>query len=127
MPRERLLALLDEFALAPGEVERSGDAEWTARLAAYRRARDHFLRAGRHVQPSIDVRRMLAQVREPLLQALRISPDFQPAYDPLLQMAVAIGRNDPATARALLSDLVRLQPARSDAREELARIDEARP
>ena len=35
---------------------------------------------------------MLAQVREPLLSVLRISPDFRPAYDPLLSMAAALAR-----------------------------------
>ena len=57
------------------------------------------------MQPTSDVRRMLAQVREPLLAVLRISPDFRPAYDPLLRMAAALGRVDPAAARALLAEL----------------------
>ena len=54
---------------------------------------------------------MLAQVREPLLGVLRISPDFRPAYDPLLRMANALNERDPAAARALLADLARVQPS----------------
>ena len=52
---------------------------------------------------------MLAQVREPLLDVLRISPDFRPAYDPLLRMATALNESDPAAAQALLADLARVQ------------------
>ena len=87
----------DELVTAP--------AEWRARLAAYWAARDRFIEAGRNVQPTPDVRRMLAQVREPLLAVLRISPDFRPAYDPLLRMALALERTDAAASRALLKEL----------------------
>ena len=54
---------------------------------------------------------MLAQVREPLLAVLRISPDFRPAYDPLLRMASALGERDPVAARALRAELARVQPS----------------
>jgi spermidine synthase len=58
---------------------------------------------------------MLARVREPLLSVLRTSPDFRPAYDPLLRMAIAVAPDDRAAARALLADLQRAQPARPEA------------
>ncbi len=68
------------------------------------------------MQPSADVHAMLAQVREPrCLQVLRISPDFRPAYDPLLRMAVALVETDVRGSRALLTELMRLQPARPEA------------
>jgi len=70
---------------------------------------------GRDVRPSQRVEDMLAQVRGPLLSVLRISPDFRPAYDPLLAMATALARSDAASARMLLSELTRLQPARPEA------------
>ncbi len=115
-PRDRLIALLrsvdidaDELLAAPV------DTAWGARLAAYRSARDRFVAAGRDVRPTSDVRGMLAQVREPLLAVLEASPDFRPAYDPLLRMAVALGRDDAAAARALLADLERVQPDRPEA------------
>ena len=58
---------------------------------------------------------MLAQVREPLLAVLRESPDFRPAYDPLLSMAAALARSNVSGARTLLAELSRIQPARSEA------------
>jgi spermidine synthase len=70
---------------------------------------------------------MLSQVREPLLAALRTSAEFRPAYDPLLRMAAALARTDPAGARALLTELARLQPARPEAPQLLARLATASP
>ncbi|HJY37101.1 MAG TPA: hypothetical protein VJ299_06550, partial [Steroidobacteraceae bacterium] len=113
-PRDRLLALLREVRIAPDELIRSADTAWSTRLAAYWSARDRFLEVGRDIVPTRDAGRMLAQVREPLLGVLRISPDFRPAYDPLVRMANALNESDPAAARALLNDLARLHPARQD-------------
>jgi spermidine synthase len=70
---------------------------------------------------------MLAQVREPLLAVLKTSPDFRPAYDPLLQLARALGRTDPAAARQLLEELVKLQPAWPLAAQALASLPAASP
>ena len=92
-------------------IEAQTDAVWAQRLAAYWAARDRFLEVGRDVRPSADPQAMLAQVREPLLDVLRISPDFRPAYDPLLRMAVALADSDPTSAQALLDELQRVQPA----------------
>lgn len=127
-PRDRLFALLGEIDVAAGEiVDTSREPGWAMRLHDYRRARTQFLEAGRSVQASGDVRQMLSQVREPLLAALRTSADFRPAYDPLLRMAAALARTDPAGARALLEELARLQPARSEASQLLARLGTASP
>lgn len=79
------------------------------------------------MQPTFDVRRMLAQVREPLLSVLRISPDFRPAYDPLLRMATALGRTDAAAARALLADLQQAQPSRAEAAQALRELSTTSP
>ena len=120
LPRDRLVALLGELSVEADEVVVSpADAGWPDRLAAYRLARDRFIDLGRGVQPSADVRQMLAQVREPLLAVLRSSPDFRPAYDPLLRMAGALARTDAPAAQALLSELVQLQPARPEAAQAL--------
>ncbi len=70
---------------------------------------------------------MLAQVRAPLLEVLRISPDFRPAYDPLIGMAMALAATDTAGASALLTDLVKVQPARPEASRALRQIRDGAP
>jgi spermidine synthase len=110
LPRDRLLDLLGQLDIAPGELVDSADSGWNARISAYWSARNRFIEVGRDVAPTTDVEQMLAQVREGLLGVLRISPDFRPASEPLLRMAAALNERDPAAARALLADLARVQP-----------------
>ena len=127
-PRDRLLALLAEVEVAPLEViAQSADETLPHRLAAYWQARNRFVQAGRAVKPSADVRAMLAQVREPLMSVLRVSPDFRPAYDPLLQMAAALAQTDGSAARALLGELSAVQPARGEAAALLHELEQATP
>ena len=112
-PADRLSALLHELSLDAAELMAAGtDAAWAHRLAAYGVARNRFIEAGRGVTPSADVRVMLAQVRAPLLAVLRASPDFRPAYDPLLRMATTLRGTDPEAANVLLDELARTQTAR---------------
>jgi spermidine synthase len=54
---------------------------------------------------------------------LNVSPDFRPAYDPLLRMAKDLSRSDTGAARALLMDLDRAQPARPEASEALRELE----
>ncbi len=122
-PQERLIALLDAVSIAPPElIDDAPDDAWPSRLAAYWTARRRFIEAGRGIGPSADVRDMLAQVREPLLSVLRLSPDFRPAYDPLLRMATALARTDIDDARALLAELDTAQPTRPEARDASRRL-----
>jgi len=123
LPRDRLFALLRQWSIQPSElILPTRDPTWPRRLAAYWIARDRFIESGRDVRPSLRVHDMLAQVREPLLSVLRISPDFRPAYDPLLAMATALARSDVAGARTLLTELTQIQPARVEATRALASI-----
>jgi spermidine synthase len=124
-PRDRLLELLATVAVAPDEIAATRDSTFERRLAAYWKARDRFIAAGRDVRLTSDASAMLARVREPLLAALRISPEFRPAYDPLLAMALEVARSDPVTARALLAELHEVQPARPEAGEALRALDGA--
>lgn len=128
LPRERLIALLREVEIGPDELLAAPrDIAWASRLSAYWRARNRFIEAGRDVQPTSDVRRMLAQVREPLLSVLHISPDFRPAYDPLLRMAIALGPIDFRAARELLTELKHAQPSRLEAQRALRDLSSASP
>lgn len=68
---------------------------------------------------------MLAQVRQPLLAALSISPDFGPAYELLLRLAQALASREPQAAQNLLEELVRLAPARAGARDALLALTAA--
>ncbi|MDC8786255.1 fused MFS/spermidine synthase [Roseateles koreensis] len=112
-PADRLMTLLRAVSIQPANVIK--DDPSAARLAAYWQARQRFLEAGRTVRPTTDVQQMLTQVRAPLLDVLRISPDFRPAYDPLLRMARALAAQSPDAALTLLQDLQTLQPARPEA------------
>ncbi len=122
-PRDRLIDLLHELTIGPDELLAAHrDATLDGRLAAYWKARDRFIEVGRHVQPTADARRMLAQVREPLLTVLHISPEFRPAYDPLLRMAIALGEIDAPAARELLAELQQAQPLRPEALQALREL-----
>jgi spermidine synthase len=55
-----------------------------------------------------------------LLAVLRTSPDFRPAYTPLLGMAAALANEDPAAAQALLAQLQQAHPHRPEAAQMLA-------
>ncbi|MCV2359852.1 spermidine synthase [Paucibacter sp. TC2R-5] len=123
-PRERLLDLLSALSIEPADLlsahkgsDTDTDSDSTARLSAYWQARRQFIEAGRHIQPSSDLRAMLAQVEQPLFKVLQLSPDFRPAYDPLLRMAQAMAGSDPVKAQQLLRKLQRVQPARQEAGE----------
>ena len=125
-PRTRLAQVLDGLqADAPaifGPPADAAAAAWQQRLGAYWQARHQHLRNGMAVQPASSLQAMLAQVQAPLLATLQTSPDFRPAYDPLLRMALALHRDDPAAARRLLGSLQAAAPQRSEAAEALARL-----
>ena len=112
-PRDRLMALLHLLSIAPSDVLADAASPAAPRLAAYWQARQRFLQAGHGIGavPG-NPHDLLAQVREPLLAVLRISPDFRPARDPLQRMALALQPSDPVAAPALLEALARVDAAR---------------
>ena len=126
-PAERLTDLLRQWTVGAHELlAPAPDGVPAARLNGYFQARQQYLLAGVGVRPVADPARMLAQVREPLLAALRLSPDFRPAYEPLLRLALALRASDPPAAQALLETLARLVPAQAGAREALLQASPAR-
>jgi spermidine synthase len=112
LPRDRLLAVVDAWQARPADViaVESAPAGMMERLQRYWVARNLYLHTGRDVRPVADLRGMLEQVRAPLLAVLRISPDFQPAWDPLFGMASALAQEDPVAGKALLAEMSALRP-----------------
>lgn len=128
--RERLLGLLAATSARPeslsGIAADADEANWQTRLAAYWRARDRYIQVGAHARPGTDAHSMLAAVQDGLLSVLGLSPDFLPAYEPLLSMAVAVASSDPMRSRELLQRLTQLRPDRNDAQAALARLTRQR-
>jgi len=123
-PGDRLIALLRAVTIGPSQlILPDSDSNLPHLLASYWEARDLFIVSGRDMRPSSRVEDMLAQARGPLLAVLRISPQFRFAYDPLLAMAGALARSDVPAARALLAEMVSIQPARTEAAKLLEAID----
>lgn len=122
----RLFALIDSLAPRPADVLPAAEGregrEARERLVAYWAARNRFLHAGVGVPRTRDVRELLSYVREPLLEVVRMSPDFDPAYRPLLAMAEHLARIDPDAGRNLVVQLIDANPARSEARRILSSL-----
>jgi spermidine synthase len=122
----RLLALVDRFQPDSRELLAAGDtadeAESRRKQERYWQARNAFLHLGVGVSRTGNVRRMVAQVGEPLLDLVRLSPDFDAAYRPLLSMARQLSLVDlPATRRLLLA-LADASPQRPEASAMLHRL-----
>lgn len=113
-PRDRLLAVVGAWQATPGEVMKltADDRVWGERLAHYWQARNRYLQVGRNVKRVGGLQAMLLQVQEPLLGVLRLSPDFQPAFKPLWNMAQALQQQDPVAGKALLNELQAVAAAR---------------
>ena len=129
--RQRLLDLINRFQVSPAEVlsaENAGpDAAVAQRLAAYWSARNKFIRTGVGIKPTADATAMLAQVHQPLLDVVKTSRDFRPAYDPLLAMAQALMISNPPLARQVLQEISTLQPQRGEAAALLTHLATVRP
>jgi spermidine synthase len=100
----------------------SGDTDFAGRAARYWAARDAYLEAGLAVTPGTDTQAMLAQVGGPLLEVVRISSDFEPAYGALLNMAIELYAVNPTAARELVEALIQAAPDRLDARRLLEQM-----
>ena len=122
----RLLALVDRFRPDSRELLAAGataeEAENRRKLERYWQVRNAFLHLGVGVSRAGNVRHMLAQVGEPLLDLVRLSPDFDAAYTPLLAMARQLQPVDAGKARTLLLKLEEANPQRPEAGRLLRRL-----
>lgn len=118
VPAERLQTLTEITAPYRDTLlaAQNRGSEFDRALRRYWQARDIFLAAGVGVKATDSLPVALAQIREPLLSAVRTSADFSPAYGPLLQMARSLAAKDPDAAIDLLRDLESANPSVSQAR-----------
>ena len=77
---------------------------------------------GLGVSPTGSVRQMLAQIGEPLLDLVRLSPDFEVAHQPPLSMARQLSEVDLVATGRLLLALADASPQRSEASDMLHRL-----
>ncbi|MFX8059727.1 hypothetical protein ABTK63_20575, partial [Acinetobacter baumannii] len=85
-------------------------------LKAFYAARNRFLEAGASLPGDPRGRALIDAAAPGLIEALRLSPDFEPAYQPLMAMARALLDSDPAAGRALLGSIISAAPSRQEAR-----------
>jgi spermidine synthase len=91
------------------------------RLIAYWRARDRFLEAGAALPGDPRGSALIEAASPGLLDALRLSSEFDPAYGPLIGMARSLMTSDRAAASRLLHEINDAAPSRDEARQLLSR------
>lgn len=120
---DRLMVFVTAFSpRTQGILARSATDREKARLSAYWRARNAYLRTGARATPTKDLKVMVSQLAEPLLGIVRTSPDFEAAYRPLLNMVGRLHLQDPKMAERLLMALEAATPQRPEARRMRARL-----
>lgn len=121
-PWSLLLSVIRTIQPDPEELlagpQRAALAE---RLRAYWRARDRFLEAGAALPGDPRGKALIEAASPGLLESLRLSPEFDPAYAPLIGMARSLLGSDRITAQRLLRAINTAAPMRNEARELLAR------
>lgn len=116
-PSARLLRLLQALAPLRGSLLPDAEAatEFGRRLQSYWQARDRFIEAGHHARGSQNIGQLVASSKAPLLDIVRSSEDFTPAYRTLLMSARSLAREQPQAAYRLLSELQQASPQQMEA------------
>ena len=112
-PRTRLMALIHQLQVKPNEVLRDASEDELRRLEAYGSARARYIELGLTIRPDPDPLNMLTRLREPLLEILQQSPDFIPAYDPLVTLSRSLLSTAPGVAGEVLTALQTIRPTPS--------------
>lgn len=120
-PADLLMAVIHavrpEASDLPGDL---GDAPTIARLPAYWAARDRFLEAGSALRGDPRGMALVAAASPGLLDAIRLSAEFDPAYQPLLGMARSLLGSNRDAGIGLLRAIVQAAPSRQEAQDLLA-------
>jgi spermidine synthase len=122
-PWSLLLAVTKDIEPDPNELL-AGGAEreaLSARLNAYWRARNRFLEAGAALPGDPRGAALIEAASPGLIDALRLSSEFDPAYGPLIGMAKSLIGSDRTAAARLLRQIVQAAPSRREAAELLLR------
>ncbi|WP_316237887.1 spermidine synthase [Bradyrhizobium sp. SZCCHNR1015] len=121
-PWQLLLTVLNQTKTDAGELlDGSKRGTWEQRLDAYWRARNRFIQAGAALTGEPRGSALIAAAAPGLLDSIRASTEFEPAYAPLLSMAKALLASDRAAAERLLHAIDAAAPSRRDARDLLSR------
>ncbi len=124
-PASLLLSLIAAVHPDPRDILATGaDASWGPRLGAYWKARDRFLQAGAALSGSPRGLSLIAAAAPGLIETVRASAEFEPAYQPLLSMARALAGSDRAAALTLLRQIDAAAPSRPEARALIAQMTE---
>ena len=113
-----LADLLDRFSSEGSEFPLEGGGEWGRRLAAYRSARDEYLRG-----LLADDRKEPAEAEGAFLRSTRLSPDFTLGYSQLLTRAMIRSRSDPGGTRRILEGLRDARPEQRVSSQLLERLN----
>jgi spermidine synthase len=123
-PAERLLALANAMHPVPYAVLETNATVEQHRLANYWRARNRYLALGVH---TMETKEPLDPVRElgpKLIDIVRLSPDFDSAYNPALVMARQLAMAEPEAGRRMLQSLEQANPARPEAHQLLVALQD---
>jgi spermidine synthase len=122
-PWSLLLAVTKDIRPDPNELLAGGTERDAlgARLDAYWRARNRFLEAGASLPGDPRGVALIEAASPGLVDALRLSSEFDPAYGPLMVMAKSLIGSDRAAAARLLRQIDQAAPSRGEARELLLR------
>jgi spermidine synthase len=94
------------------------------RLPPYWMARNRFLEAGAALRGEPRGRALIEAAAPGLLETLRLSPEFDLAYRPLLSMAQTLAASDRPAARHLLESITAAAPGRREAEQMLRQISD---
>jgi len=122
-PWSLLLAVTKDIRPDPNELV-AGVAERDAlgaRLNAYWAARNRFLEAGASLPGDPRGAALIEAASPGLIDALRLSAEFDSAYAPLMGMARSLLGSDRTAAARLLRKINQAAPSRSEARDLLLR------
>lgn len=122
-PWSLLLAVTKDIRPDPTELlARAAEQDALgARLNAYWAARNRFLEAGASLPGDPRGAALIDAASPGLIDALRLSAEFDPAYAPLMGMARSLLGSDRAAAARLLRKINEAAPSRREARDLLLR------